>query len=112
MAKALHMLGFEILATKGTAEFLTENGVSAKAVNKVKEGRPHLVDMIKNDEISYVMNTTGGRQSLADSSEIRSSALQHKVYYTTTMAGAEATVMALQIKEESGVNCLQDLHAS
>jgi carbamoyl-phosphate synthase large subunit len=112
MAKDLDALGFEVVATKGTAAFFSENGLPTQAVNKVKEGRPHLVDMIKNDEVSYVMNTTEGRQSMVDSAEIRRGALQHKVYYTTTLAGAEASVMAMKIKEESGVNRLQDLHAA
>ena len=67
--------------------------------------------MIKNDEVAFVMNTTAGRQSLVDSAEIRKGALQHKVYYTTTLAGAEASVMAMQIVEETDVNRLQDLHA-
>ncbi|MFQ3230882.1 carbamoyl-phosphate synthase large subunit [Reinekea sp.] len=110
MAKNLDALGFEVVATKGTAAYFTENGLPTQAVNKVKEGRPHLVDLIKNDEVSYVMNTTEGRQSMIDSAEIRRGALQHKVYYTTTLAGAEASVMAMMIKEESGVNRLQDLH--
>lgn len=111
MAKDLTELGFEVVATKGTAQFFTDNGLPTSAVNKVKEGRPHLVDLIKNDEVAYVMNTTEGRQSMVDSAEIRKGALQHKVYYTTTLAGAEASVLAMQIKEETEVNRLQDLHA-
>jgi carbamoyl-phosphate synthase large subunit len=111
MAKGLSKLGFEVVATKGTAKFFTENGLPTAAVNKVKEGRPHLVDLIKNDEVAYVMNTTEGRQSLVDSAEIRKGALQHKVYYTTTLAGAEASVLAMQLEQETSVNRLQDLHA-
>ncbi|MDN3650852.1 carbamoyl-phosphate synthase large subunit [Reinekea marina] len=110
MAKNLAELGFEVVATKGTAAYFAENGLPTQAVNKVKEGRPHLVDLIKNDEVSYVMNTTAGRQSMIDSAEIRRGALQHKVYYTTTLAGAEASVMAMMLKGSSGVNRLQDLH--
>ncbi len=70
-----------------------------------------MVDLIKNDEVVYVMNTTAGRQSMVDSAEIRKGALQHKVYYTTTLAGAEASVMAMQLNQETTVNRLQDLHA-
>lgn len=112
MATDLSRMGFEVVATKGTAKYFTDNGLPTQAVNKVKEGRPHLVDMIKNDEVAFVMNTTAGRQSLVDSAEIRKGALQHKVYYTTTLAGAEASVMAMQIEGEAEVNRLQDLHAS
>ncbi|TCS40342.1 carbamoyl-phosphate synthase large subunit [Reinekea marinisedimentorum] len=111
MAKDLTTLGFEVVATRGTAQFFTENGLPTEAVNKVKEGRPHLVDMIKNDEVAYVMNTTEGRQSMVDSAEIRKGALQHKVYYTTTLAGAEASVLAMKLRGETAVNRLQDLHA-
>ena len=74
---------------------IAEAGLQVDTVNKVTEGRPNIVDMIKNDEISYVVNTTEGRQSTNDSAEIRRSSLQHKVPYTTTIAGAEAIVMAL-----------------
>ena len=111
MAKTLTQLGFDVIATRGTAKYFTDHGLPTEAVNKVKEGRPHIVDLIKNDEVVYVMNTTSGRQSLVDSGEIRKGALQHKVYYTTTLAGAEASVMAMQLEQETAVNRLQDLHA-
>jgi len=83
-------------------------------VNKVVEGRPHIVDMIKNDEIDLIVNTTSGnRQSLADSSAIRREALQRKVTYFTTIAGARATCQALtHLSEPLDVNRLQDLHAA
>lgn len=110
MAKNLTELGFDVVATKGTAAYFTENGLPTQAVNKVKEGRPDLVDLIKNDEVAYVMNTTEGRQSMVDSAEIRKGALQHKVYYTTTLAGAQASVMAMLLKEDTAVDRLQDLH--
>jgi len=110
VAKKLIQFGFEIYATKGTYDFLKQNDVTCRFVNKVKEGRPHLMDMIKNDEISFVINTTEGRESINDSSEIRRSALQHKVYYTTTLAGAEASVMAIEHIADSPVRRLQDLH--
>ncbi|MEJ2042442.1 MAG: carbamoyl-phosphate synthase large subunit [Reinekea sp.] len=111
MATDLTRLGFDVIATRGTARFFSENGLPTEAVNKVKEGRPHIVDLIKNDQVVYVMNTTSGRQSLVDSGEIRRGALQHKVYYTTTLAAAEATVLAMQLEKETDVNRLQDLHA-
>jgi carbamoyl-phosphate synthase large subunit len=80
-------------------------------VNKVKEGRPHIVDMIKNDEFSLIVNTTEGRESIEDSRSIRRQALQHKVSYTTTIAGAEATVLALKQPDELNVRSLRELHA-
>ncbi|MEX0624081.1 carbamoyl-phosphate synthase large subunit [Saccharospirillum sp.] len=112
VARSLDELGFDVRATEGTAKYLTEQGVSVSVVNKVKEGRPHLVDMIKNHEVVFMINTTEGRQSIIDSSEIRRSALQHKVYYTTTLAGAEASVMAMRLAGNTPVRRLQDLHAT
>ena len=111
VAKSLVELGFSLIGTGGTVKLLAEHGVAATAVNKVMEGRPNIVDMIKNDEIVYVINTTEGRKAIADSSEIRRSALQHKVPYTTTLAGAEAITMALEYGEEKVVRSLQELHA-
>ncbi|WP_010325168.1 carbamoyl-phosphate synthase large subunit [Marinobacterium stanieri] len=111
VAKDLAELGFALVATGGTAALLEESGLSVTRVNKVAEGRPNIVDMIKNGEISYVINTTEGRKAIADSAEIRRSALQHKVPYTTTLAGAAATAEALKYGEEKTVRHLQDLHA-
>jgi carbamoyl-phosphate synthase large subunit len=111
VAKSLLDLGFSLVGTGGTVKLLAEHNLPATAVNKVMEGRPNIVDMIKNDEIVYVINTTEGRKAIADSSEIRRSALQHKVPYTTTLAGAEAMTMALEYGEEKVVRSLQDLHA-
>jgi carbamoyl-phosphate synthase large subunit len=79
-------------------------------VNKVKEGRPHIVDMIKNDESRFIVNTTEGAEAIADSAEIRRAALQHKVSYTTTIAGAEAMCMALAARRGAQVNRLQELY--
>ncbi len=110
VARALAAHGFQIYATRGTAAFLQEAGVACTAVNKVAEGRPHIVDMIKNDEFSLIVNTTEGKKAIADSFEIRRAALQHKVTYTTTMAGAKATCLALDFLDASEVNRLQDLH--
>ena len=110
VAKSLIDLGFSLVATGGTAAFLKEHGLTVSVVNKVTEGRPNIIDMIKNHEIVYVVNTTEGRKATADSAEIRRSALQHKVPYTTTLAGAEAITMALEYGEEKVVRRLQDLH--
>jgi carbamoyl-phosphate synthase large subunit len=110
LAKGLIEQGFELCATGGTCDVLEKAGISVERVNKVKEGRPHIVDMIKNDEISMVVNTTEGRKSIEDSAMIRRSALQHKVYCTTTLAGAFAALQGLQSGEEKTVRRLQDLH--
>ncbi|MBL1275114.1 MAG: carbamoyl-phosphate synthase large subunit [Ectothiorhodospiraceae bacterium] len=110
VAKQLIDLGFGVVSTRGTAKVLEEAGVECSTVDKVGEGRPHIVDMIKNDEISLIINTTEGTQAVADSGTIRSNALQHKVTYTTTLAGAEAMCMAMQKGESSVINRLQDLH--
>ena len=110
VAQMLNELGFEVVSTRGTAAKLNENGVECTLVNKVYEGRPHIVDMIKNDEIALIVNTTEGKQAISDSFTIRAAALQHKVSYTTTIAGAKATCMALKSQSEKAVNRLQDLH--
>ena len=102
--------GFELVATHGTAKVLDEAGLPVQGVNKVLEGRPHIVDMIKNDEINLIINTTEGSQAIADSATIRSNALQHKVTYTTTLAGGLALCRALRQEDLSEVNRLQDLH--
>jgi len=111
VAKDLAALGFSLVATAGTAALLEEAGLTVARVNKVAEGRPNIVDMIKNGEVVYVINTTEGRKAIADSAEIRRSALQHKVPYTTTLAGAAATAEALKYGEEKTVRRLQDVHA-
>lgn len=110
VARMLIDLGFEIISTRGTAAWLREHGVECTQVKKVYEGRPHVVDMIKNEEIDLIFNTTEGKQAIADSFTIRAAALQNKVSYTTTLAGARATCMALQCKADIEVNRLQDLH--
>ncbi|MCW9015188.1 MAG: carbamoyl-phosphate synthase large subunit [Gammaproteobacteria bacterium] len=111
IGKQLIEQGFELIATRGTAVKLQENNIDCEVVNKVFEGRPHIVDMIKNDEIHLIINTTEGKKSIADSYTIRAAALQHKVSYTTTLAGARATAMALKFHHtENEVNRLQDLH--
>jgi carbamoyl-phosphate synthase large subunit len=110
LASKLTNLGFKLVATKGTAAILKASGVDVDMVNKVKEGRPHIVDMIKSDKINLIINTTEGRQAISDSSTIRSSAEQHRVYYTTTMAGGSAVCEALEFGGDIKVRNLQTLH--
>ena len=110
LASSLHERGFQLVATRGTAASLRAAGLKCLAVNKVLEGRPHIVDMIKNDEIHLIINTTEGNQAIADSYSLRSSALLHGVAYTTTMAGATAAVMALTDTLGHEIRRLQDLH--
>ena len=110
LGRELAAKGFDLVATRGTGEALTAAGIECKPVNKVYEGRPHIVDMIKNGDIALIINTTEGKKAIEDSYTIRASALQHKVSYTTTIAGASATVKALDHLQVETVNRLQDLH--
>ncbi len=110
IAKDLSELGFELCATHGTAKVIQQLGIECLSVNKVREGQPHIVDMIKNEEVSLIVNTTEGKQAIADSYSIRRTALQHKVFYTTTIAAAKATVEGLQQEKHITVNRIQDLH--
>ena len=112
VAKGFVERGFSLICTDGTCRVLKAAGVECSRVNKVTEGRPHIVDMIKNDEIALIVNTTDGSQAIADSADIRRSALQHKVYYTTTLAGAEAVVEGLRSDGLKEVHRLQELHAT
>jgi carbamoyl-phosphate synthase large subunit len=102
-ARQLLEMGFDIIATRGTARFLEENGVAVKLVNKVLEGRPHIVDALKNGEVQLVFNTTEGAQALADSLSIRRTALQMKVPYYTTIAGAAAATQAIAALREGSL---------
>ncbi len=111
LARDLIELGFSVVATIGTAKIIEAAGLAVRRVNKVTEGRPHIVDMIKNDEVTLVINTTEGRQSIADSYSIRRNALQRKIYFTTTLAGGQAVCEALKFGPEKTVRRLQDLHA-
>ena len=110
VADDLRALGFEIVATRGTANVLREAGVKCVVVNKVAEGRPHIADLLKNGEIDFIVNTTEGSRAIADSYTIRRTALQHGVAYTTTIAGAKATVLGMRELHVTDVNRLQDLH--
>ena len=110
IAKSLSKLGFKLVATKGTSKILNENNLDVISVNKVAEGRPHIVDMIKNDEIDFIVNITEDKKAIADSYEIRRNALQNKVTYYTTLFGARAACKAMNFSNELGVSSLQSLH--
>jgi carbamoyl-phosphate synthase large subunit len=110
IAKRLIELGFEIIATRGTALVIQAAGIDCRRVFKVAEGRPHVLDFIKNNEIDFIVNTTEGKQAIADSFQIRRGALQHKVSYTTTLSGAEAACLAMKYEDRETVTRLQDLH--
>ena len=94
-AAQLIAMGFDIVATRGTAKYLQAAGLPVRIINKVLEGRPHIVDAMKNGEIHLVFNTTDGAQALTDSASIRRTALQMKIPYYTTMAGAAAVTQAI-----------------
>ena len=110
LARKLVEKGFEIAATDGTARAITDAGVACKRANKVREGRPHIVDMIKNDEFAMIVNTTEGKTAIRESNSIRREAVHKRVTYYTTLAGALATCEALDHLDAVEVNRLQDLH--
>ena len=110
VAAELVRRGFTLVATRGTAASISAAGIACEVINKVNEGRPHIVDMIKNEQIDLIVNTTEGKRAIADSYTIRGAALQHKVPYSTTMAHASATSLALASVQEQSVARLQDLH--
>ena len=110
LARLLAAKGFRIFATHGTAAAIQAAGVPCEGVNKVKEGRPHCVDMIKNGEIQFIANTTEGKKSIEESHSIRAAAIQQKLCYFTTIAGAYAAAIAMDHLDRVEVNRLQDLH--
>ena len=110
IAKSLSKLGFKIVATKGTAEIIKNNNIDVQSVNKVAEGRPHIVDMIKNNEIDFIVNITEDKRAIADSYEIRRNALQNKVTYYTTLSGARAACVGMNFVDELHVESIQSLH--
>ncbi len=112
LANYLIELGFKLYATRGTARVLNDNSIECKAVNKVLEGRPHIVDLIKNGEVDLIVNTTSGKEAINDSYIIRKTALQHSVTYTTTIAGADAIIRALRYSGENELYKLQELYAT
>ncbi len=110
LANLLTDMGFDIVATHGTAESLARAGISCRRTNKVREGRPHIVDMIKNGEIDLIVNTTEGKQAIVESTSIRAEAVRRGVTYYTTLGAAVATCHAMEHLDNSDVNRLQDLH--
>ena len=110
LAKKLTDYGFELAATDGTARVINEAGIPCKRANKVREGRPHIVDMIKNDEFAMIVNTTEGKTAIRESNSIRREAVHKRITYYTTLAGALATCEALDHLDAVEVNRLQDLH--
>ncbi|MFT7184953.1 MAG: carbamoyl-phosphate synthase large subunit [Pseudohongiellaceae bacterium] len=110
LAKSLTDTGFTLVATAGTAKAIAAAGLSVERINKVIEGRPHIVDAIKNGDIDLIVNTTEGRRAIADSAQIRQLALQKKLAYSTTLAGGDAVVRAIRYGAEKTVRRLQDLH--
>ena len=113
VAKSLVDMGFRLIATRGTAAAINEAGIACEVVNKVTEGRPHVVDMIKNQEVCLVINTVEERRNaIVDSRQIRTSALQARVTTFTTISGAEAAVEGMAYVDDFGVRSIQELHAS
>ncbi len=114
LVKSLQKNGFSVVATKGTANYLKTNGLSVETINKVTEGRPHSVDLIKNNEISFIINTVHGTQAKKDSQSIRTTALEYNVPYTTTVSGAKAVVTAIEMlkSKKLSVKPLQKYHDS
>jgi len=110
LAKSLIDTGFTLVATAGTAKAIEAAGIPVERINKVIEGRPHIVDAIKNGDIDLIVNTTEGRRAIADSAQIRQSALQKKLAYSTTLAGGDAVIRAIRYGAEKTVRRLQDLH--
>ncbi len=110
VARDLIKRGFNIVATSGTCAFLAEQGIACERINKVIEGRPHIVDLIKNGEIVFIVNTTEGKQAIADSFSIRREALQQRITYSTTIAGARALLHSLDFRSDGEVHSLQQLH--
>lgn len=110
VTRALLERGFTLVATVGTAAWLRKHGIECELVNKVTDGRPHIVDLIKNGEIVYIVNTTEGRRAISDSFSIRREALQQRLTYSTTIAGARALVNSLEFRGTGPVLALQELH--
>jgi len=110
IAQLLSTLGFSLVATRGTARTLNAADIHCDVVNKMREGRPNIVDRIKNEDIHLIINTTEGEQSTLDSYEIRREALQHKITYTTTLSGAWALCQAMNYTQQETVYRLRDLH--
>jgi carbamoyl-phosphate synthase large subunit len=110
IAKRLSEMGFQLIATRGTKQYLEDSGINVDLINKVMEGRPHVVDMIKNREVNFIINTVTGAQAQKDSLSIRRSALQHNIPYTTTISGAKAVLRAIEmlLKKELSIKSIQE----
>ena len=113
VARSLVKLGFKLVATRGTAAALEKAGLEVQTVNKVMEGRPHIVDMLKNREVSLIINTVEeDRRSIQDSWSIRNTALQNRITYYTTIAGARAACLGMKHLRELRPYDIQSLHES
>ena len=112
VASELISMGFKIFATSGTFNHLIESGVDCTRINKVKDGHPHIVDMIKNNEVHLIINTTEGARSIKDSFSIRKEAQNHKISLTTTVSGAKAFCKAIKFIDDFGVQDLKERHKS
>jgi carbamoyl-phosphate synthase large subunit len=110
VAQALRDLGFDLVATRGTAQTIASADIPVAVVNKVKEGRPHIVDMIKNGDIDLIVNVVDDKKAVKDSYAIRAEALARRVTYFTTLAGARAACMGMQHGKGIEVYSLQALH--
>jgi len=115
VARRLEAAGFRIVATQGTQRFLSEQGIKAERIFKIREGRPHILDEIKNDAIALMINTPAGEKTLSDDHQIRQAAVQYNVPYTTTLAGARASLSAIEsLKKDPAIRIrsLQEFHAA
>jgi len=110
LARKLQEMNFDLIATHGTCQLLRQAGLFCESVNKVIEGRPHIVDKIKSHEIDFIINTTEGAQAIADSFSIRREALQHSINYSTTLAGAAATIEAYDYSKQQQIFSLKEFH--
>jgi carbamoyl-phosphate synthase large subunit len=114
VARQFHALGMKILATRGTAAWLAAHDIPSQVVNKMHEGRPHIVDHIVNREIQLIVNTPSGKESEIDDSYIRKNAIKYKIHYITTLAGALAAAKGIAAHRHSGAGqtrSLQSYHA-
>jgi len=112
VARGLREAGFSLVASDGTAAAITAAGIECARVNKLQQGQPHILDLIRNESIDLIINTTDGRQAVSDSYYIRQQALGRKIPYTTTLAGAAATVAALSRRADGPVYRLDDIHGA
>ena len=113
VAKGFHDLGFEIIATKGNADFINAHGIPAKAVAKLNEGRPNVLDVITNGEVTMVINTPNDKKGAADDSYIRKGVIKGRIPYMTTIAAAKASVAGIRAiqRGDAGVKSLQRFHS-